>query len=101
MKCGEEKALTKHTAEDAFKLHLTMEEPKKIVEQNTHAVCNVPISPEPESKLDVPQINPEINSNINKVGKMMCNLYNLEEFAESEKPVKINLDLDLYQMEDV
>jgi hypothetical protein len=31
----------------------------------------------------------------------MPELYNLEDSTESEKPVKIDLDLDLYQMEKV
>ena len=91
--------MTKHTAEDAFKFQLAVEEPKKLVEQNANTICNIPISPESETKLEVPQINPENNPNINKLGKIMCDLHNLEEFAESEKPVKIILDLDLYQME--
>jgi hypothetical protein len=31
----------------------------------------------------------------------MPELYNLENCVEKEKPVKIDLDLDLYQMEQV
>jgi hypothetical protein len=101
LKCGGGETLTKHTTDDAFKFQLTVEEPKKLVEENTHTICKVPVSPKLESGLEVPQINAEPNPHINKLGKMMPELYNLEECAESEKAVKINLDLDLYQMEKV
>ena len=89
--------MTKHAAEDAFKFHLTVEEPKKLVEENT--VCNVPVRPELRSKLELPKIKAEPKICI--LGKVMPELHNLEECAASEKPVKINLDLDLYQMEKV
>jgi hypothetical protein len=36
-----------------------------------------------------------------RLGKIMPELYNLENGVETEKPVKIELDLDLYQMEKV
>jgi hypothetical protein len=36
-----------------------------------------------------------------RLGKITPELYNLEDNTESEKPVKIELDLDLYQLEEV
>jgi len=93
--------LTKHAPDDTLKCHLTVEEPKKLAEENALAVCNVPASPKLESKLEVPQIRAGMKTKINRPGKIMPELYNLEDCAESEKPVKIDLDLDLYQMEKV
>lgn len=93
--------MTKHTPDDMLKFHLTVEEPKKLVEENTHAVCNVQIKPELETKLEVPQIKAATKPQIETSGKTMPELYNLEDCVEPEKPVKIDLDLDLYQMEKV
>jgi hypothetical protein len=102
LRFGGEKALTKHVADDsALKCHLTVEEPKKLVEENTLAVCDVQANPELESNLEVTQIRNEIKPKRNILKKMVHELYNLEDCAESEKPVKIDLDLDLYQMEKV
>jgi hypothetical protein len=61
----------------------------------------VPASPKLESKLEVPQIGTGVETEINRPVKVMPELYNLEDCVESEKTVKINLDLDLYQMEKV
>jgi hypothetical protein len=93
--------LTKHTPDDILKFHLPVEEPKKLVEENAQAICNVQTKPNLESKLEIPQIKAEIKPQINTPGKTMPELYNLEECTEPEKPVKINLNIDLYQMEKV
>jgi hypothetical protein len=100
LKCGGEKALTKHVPDEALKCHLTVEEPKELVEENALVVSNVPVSSELESKLKVTQLN-QVKPEITNPGTVMPELYNLEECAEKEKPVKIDLDLDLYQMEKV
>lgn len=92
--------MTRDTPEDALKYHLSMEEPKKL-EENTLAVCNVQTSSEPKSKLEVTPITTEIELKRKGLRKMVPELYNLEDYAESEKLVKIDLDLDLYQMEKV
>ena len=91
--------MTKHAADDTLKCHLTVEEPKKLVEENELAVCSVQTSPELESKLEVTQITTETKPIRKGLQKMVPELYNLEDYPESEKPVKI--DLDLYQMEKV
>jgi hypothetical protein len=102
LKCGGEKALTKTAPDDnALKCHLTVEEPKKLGEDNAIVVCDVQANPELKSKLEIPQIKTGIKPKRNALEKMVPELYNLEDCAKSEKPVKINLDLDLYQMEKV
>jgi len=94
--------LTKHAADDnALKCHLTVEEPKKLVEDNVLVVCDVQTSPELKSRLEVTSIRTGIKSKKTGLEKMVPELYNLEDSVESEKPVKIEFDLDLYQMEKV
>ena len=94
--------MTKSTPDEtALKCHLTIEETNKIVEDNAIAVCNVPPSPQLKSKIDVTQIRTGIKPKTDTLGTSMPELYNLEENVKSEKPVKIDLDLDLYQMEKV
>ena len=92
--------MTKHV-DDTLKCHLSVEEPKKLVEENAIAVCDVQAKSELESNLEVNQIRNEIKLKRDILEKMVPELYNLEDCAESEKPVKIDLDLDLYQMEKV
>jgi hypothetical protein len=94
--------LTKHSSdENGLKCHLTMEEPKKVVEDNLLVVCNVQDSPELESKLENAAIRTAVKPKKSGLGKIISELYDLEDCVESEKPVKIDLDLDLYQMEKV
>jgi hypothetical protein len=79
LKCGGGKALTKQPAdENILKLHLPVEE-----------------------KIKVPSIRNETKPERNKSRKIMPKLYDLENCVEPAKPVKIDLDLDLYQMEQV
>jgi hypothetical protein len=99
LRFGGEKALTKHV-DDALKCHLTVEEPKKLIKENALVVSDVQANPELESNLEVTQIRTGIKTR-GLLEKMVPELYNLEDCAESEKPVKIDLDLDLYQMEKV
>jgi hypothetical protein len=102
LKYGGEKALTKTAPDDnALKCQLTVEESKKLAEDNAIAVCDVQANIELKSKLEIPQIKTGIKPKINVLEKIVPELYNLEERAKSEKPVKIVLDLDLFQMEKV
>jgi hypothetical protein len=101
LKCGGGKALTKQTSDEAaLKCHLTIEE-AKIAESNALVICDTQASSELEDKFEVTAVRTGIKSKINGLGKIMPELYNLEDGVESEKPVKIDLDLDLYQMEKV
>ena len=94
--------MTKHASgEAALKCHLAIEETDKIVEDNALSVGNVPPTRQLESEIDVTQIRTEINPKTSMLGINMPELYNLEEQVKLEKPVKIDLDLDLYQMEQV
>jgi hypothetical protein len=63
-------------------------------------VCDMQGSPKLEGKLEVTPIRSGMESEGSKLGKAVIELYDLEEFV-SEKPVKIDLELDLYQMEKV
>ena len=92
--------MTKHVPDEALKCHLTVEEPKELVQENALVVSNIPASSELDNKLKVTQLN-NVKPEIRSMGTVMPELYNLEECAEKEKPVKIDLDLDLYQMEKV
>ena len=94
--------MTKHTPDEtALKYHLTIEEDNKMVEDNALVVCDVQASPELEGKIEVKPIKTGIKPKNNMLGTIMPQLHNLEDYVEPEKPVKIDLDLDLYQMEKV
>lgn len=92
--------MTKSTPDDtALKYHLTLEEPKKLVEENALAVCSLQTDPDLRSELKVTSIATDIKPKKTSLEKIFPKLHNLEDSDESEIPVKI--DLDLYQMEDV
>ncbi len=93
--------MTKPAPEDTLKCHLTVEEPKELVEENPIVVSNVQTSPEFNNKIKVSRITTEIKPIIKEHRKTVPELYNLEDIDESEKPVKISFDLDLYQMEKI
>ena len=69
----------------------------KMMDNNALIICDVNAIPEREDQLKTTPIKTGIKSETNRLGKIMSELYNLENCIESEKPVKI--DLDLYQME--
>jgi hypothetical protein len=99
--------LTKQTADETtLKYHMTVEGANKASESGTKTmdnnaliICNVNTSPEREDQLKTTPIKTGIKTETNRLGKIMPELYNLENCIEPEKPVKIDLDLDLYQME--
>jgi hypothetical protein len=106
-RCGGGKALTKQAADETtLKCHMTVEGANKVSESVTKmmgntalVICDVNASPENEDQLKATPIKTGIKSKTDRLGKIMPELYNLENCVESEKPVKIDLDLDLYQME--
>jgi hypothetical protein len=101
LKCGGGKELTKPIADDvALKYPLAVEEPKKL-EATALVVCDTQANPELECELEVVPVRTEIKSKNSILGKIMPELYDLENGVVKEKPVKIELDLDLYQMEKV
>lgn len=91
--------MTKHVPEGVLKCHLTVEDPKKLVEENALKVYDLQNSSELKSN-NVVKITAGIKPDTEGLQKMVVpELYNLEDDPKSEKTVKINLDLDLYQME--
>lgn len=73
----------------------------KVGDANAIVVCSAQVSSELEEKIKVVPVRNEMKSKRNRLGKIMPELYDLEDDVESKKPVKIDLDLDLYQMEKV
>jgi hypothetical protein len=104
-RCGGGKALTKQTADETtLKCHMTAEGANKVSENvtkmmnnNELIICDINTSPEKEDQLKTTPI--KTGTETNRLGKIMPKLYNLENCIAAEKPVKIDLDLDLYQME--
>jgi len=92
--------LTKHSTEDVLKSNLALEGPNKMGE-NALLICDVKNSSKPKNEIELIQINTEIKPNLKELKRIMLELYNLEDYDETENKVKINLDLDLYQMERV
>ena len=92
--------MTKHAPdENALRYPLSVEEPKKLVENKTFVTCDAQVSPELESKFEVATISTTVEPEMNVLEKIIPKIYDLEELFEPQKSVKINLDLDLYQME--
>lgn len=71
----------------------------KMVDNNALIICDVNDNPERKDQLKTTPIKTGIKSEKTRLGKIMPELCNLENCIEAEKPVKINLDIDLYQME--
>ena len=103
LKFGGEKALTKHLHDDALKCHLMVEDAKvevvpKMID-NTMVICtaHVPSVPENNLKVKVSAVKPKVNVRKSRLEKATQQLYDLEAGNEPEKT--LNIDLDLYQME--
>jgi hypothetical protein len=107
LRCGGGKALTKHTTDETtLKYHISVEgnnkvseSATKIMDNNARVIYDANASPEKESQLKTTPIKTGIKSETDRLGKIIPELYNLENCIGSEKSVKIDLDLDLYQME--
>jgi hypothetical protein len=78
---------------------VTVEGVNKIGGGNPLVVCSAQTSLALEGKFEVPLSRNSVKLKKIRLGRIMPELYNLENCVESEKPVKIDLDLDLYQME--
>ena len=91
--------MTKQAADDPpFKIGLPIEAASKADAAETLVICDTQVGSELEEELEVLRRRNEIE-NKRILGKIMSELYDLEESVETEKPLKIDLDLDLYQME--
>ena len=99
--------MTKHIADETtLKCHISVEgnnkvseSATKIMDNNARVIYDVNASPEKENQLKTTPIKTGIKSETDRLGKIMPELYNLENCIGSEKSVKIDLGLDLYQME--
>ena len=99
--------MTKHTADEtSLKCHISVEgnnkvseSATKIMDNNARVIYDVNASPEKENQLKTTPIKTGIKSETDRLGKIMPELYNLENCIGSERSVKIDLGLDLYQME--
>ena len=92
--------MTKHADEVAAKAHLSLEDANKVIASTTELVCDEALAVCDGHVKPVPKIAPvkvRVNPLRNKVEKAMQKLYDLESHGEPEK--KLNVDLDLYQME--
>jgi hypothetical protein len=91
--------LTKHIEDVALKAQLPLEN-AKIVESTVELVCDEALvicggHVKPVQK--IAPVKVRVNAVRGKVDKVANKLYDLEQSGESEKP--LNVDLDLYQME--
>jgi hypothetical protein len=97
--------LTKQeSAENTLKCHLSIEESSKIgldvnklAEDNVAALCNTQVFAEQEPKLKVARVMKKVVTKRSKLETVTQNLYNLEPENAPEK--SLNIELDLYQME--
>jgi len=92
--------LTKHADEVAVKAHLGLEDAGKVIASTTELVCDEALVVCDGHVKPVPKIAPvkvRVNPLRGKVGKAVEKLYDLESHGEPEK--KLNVDLNLYQME--
>lgn len=101
LRCGGGRALTKHGDEIAAKAHLGLDEANKVVAASTvELVCDEALVLCGGRVKPVEAIAPvkvRVNAVQSKAGKAVGKLYDLEQSGAAEK--KLNLDLDLYQME--
>ena len=94
--------MTKQTADETtLKFQMGVEELNKVGEgNNPFVVGGTQVNRKLEEKTKITPIRNAIKTR-SRLGKIMPELYNLENSVETEKPVKIELDLNLYQMEKV
>ena len=107
LKFGGEKALTKQASDEAaLKCHIPLEDANKIVgnaaklmDNNALVFLGARLGPEEGVKPKRTVVKVRMGVLRSRLGKIMHRLYDLEADKEPEKPLKIDLDLDLYQME--
>ena len=105
LKCGGGKALTKQASDEtALRCHVTLEGGNKVSPSLTEAIVknalvinSTHINSEQEGKCKRALVKTRMNSLRSRLGRIMRRLYDLESESEPEKP--LNIDLDLYQME--
>ena len=106
-KYGVEKELTRHTSEEnILKCTSTITENKAFeklcnpIGNNSLLLYDIPTNSKLEKELEIDLITRDITRTKNIVEKLMFNLYDLEKKGIQENSEKIELNIDLYQMED-
>ena len=97
--------MTKQASDEAaVKCHVALEGASKIVENTAKmmditalVVCGAQMRPEREGKPKLAIVKIGMNLLRSRLGRIMRRLYDLESSGEPEKP--LNVDLDVYQME--
>jgi hypothetical protein len=105
LRFGGGRALTKQVADEAaLKYHVTLEEGSKVsssvteaVVKNSLVICGAHVDPEQEGGCKRALVKTRLSLLRSRLGRIMRRLYDLESSGEPEKP--LNVDLDLYQME--
>jgi hypothetical protein len=100
LRCGGGRALTKRVDEVAVKAQLGLEDANKVVASTVELVCDealVLCGGRVKPVREIAPVKVRVNAVRSKAGKAVHELYDLEQSGAAEK--KLNLDLDLYQME--
>jgi hypothetical protein len=95
--------LTKQNPEEIVKCHLSLDDASKVsvtgvLDDEVLGLHGARVRPK---KIGKPKVNAVAAVRQTELGKAMSELYDIEGCVESEKRLKIDLDLDLYQMEKV
>ena len=104
-----------HTTDDALGLPLPLANITKVdpditdlLDKNELAICAPHVSaikPTRTSKAKSTLVRTRTRSKVQtvktRIGRIMNKLYNLEPSAQPEKPLNIDFEVDLYQMEDI
>jgi hypothetical protein len=108
-KSGGGKELTKQSPDEiTVKCHINLEEADKartrttdVLNKNALAIRSAQITPEDRIERKIKAVLIQKNKICQtEVGKIMSKLYNIETAVEREKPSKIDIGLNLYQMEE-
>jgi nucleotidyltransferase/DNA polymerase involved in DNA repair len=103
LRFGGEKALTKQAPDEiALKCHMPLDEANKIVGNTSKLLENNAfafLDSEEGVKTKRAMAKTRMGSLRSRLGKIMRRLYDLESGNEPEKTLKIEFDVDLYQME--
>jgi hypothetical protein len=99
--------LTKHSTDEiTVKCNITLNQADKVrpgipgvLDKNARAICSNPIRTEVEMDPQVKLIVTRKEICKTRLEKTMSEIHDIEN-GEREKPVKIELDIDLYQMEE-
>lgn len=96
--------MTKQNPDEIVKCHLSLEDASKVSvtgvldDENVLGMHGARVRPK---KIGKPKVNAVAAVRQSELGKAMSELYDIEGSVEPEKRLKIDLDLDLYQMEKV